>query len=217
MTPDPPDLILTNACVLTMDPARRRAEAVAVAGDRILAVGGREVERLAGQGTRIVDAGGPSLLPGFVESHLHPVLGGDELAHLQLGGIETVAALTRAVRGFAAEHPDHPLLMAQGAGYLFDGGGLTRQDLDGILPDRPLALTAADRHTVWANTAALAAAGLLRGAAMPRGHAVVIAPDGTATGDLREFEAFAPVIALGGEARLNLGIATGGEPAPWPV
>jgi predicted amidohydrolase YtcJ len=52
---------------------------------------------------------------------------------------------------------------------------------------------------------------------MPHGHEVVMGPDGLATGELREFEAFAPVIALGGEARLNLGIATGEEPAPWPT
>ncbi|ULB11331.1 amidohydrolase family protein [Cereibacter azotoformans] len=69
---------------------------------------------------------------------------------------------------------------------------------------------------MWANTAALRAAGILNGAETPRGHEVVIGPDGLATGELREFEAFAPVIALGGEARVNLGIATGGEPSPWP-
>jgi predicted amidohydrolase YtcJ len=51
---------------------------------------------------------------------------------------------------------------------------------------------------------------------MPHGHEVVMGPDGTATGELREFEAFGPVLALGGEAHLQLGIATGGEPEPWP-
>jgi hypothetical protein len=76
---------------------------------------------------------------------------------------------------------------------------------------------APDHHTVWANTAALRAAGILQGALMPRGHEVVMGPEGLATGELREFEAFAPVIALGGEARLNLGIATGAEPDPWPT
>jgi predicted amidohydrolase YtcJ len=94
---------------------------------------------------------------------------------------------------------------------------MTRHDLDRVLADRPIAITAHDHHTVWANTAALKAAGLLQGAAMPHGHEVVMGPDGTATGELREFEAFAPVVALGGEARLNLGIATGGEPSPWPT
>jgi predicted amidohydrolase YtcJ len=85
-----------------------------------------------------------------------------------------------------------------------------------MVPDRPIAITAHDHHTVWANTAALKAAGILNGLKTPPGHEVVIGTDGLATGELREFEAFAPVVALGGEARLNLGIATGAEPSPWP-
>jgi predicted amidohydrolase YtcJ len=93
---------------------------------------------------------------------------------------------------------------------------VTRHNLDRVIADRPIAMMAPDHHTVWANTAALVAAGLLHGAAMPHGHEVVMGPDGTATGELREFEAFGPVLALGGEAHLQLGIATGGEPEPWP-
>lgn len=212
-----PEMILTNARVLTMDPARPRAEAVAVAAGRIASVGSRaEIEALAGPATEVIDCNGATLLPGFVESHLHLVLGGAELAHLHLHGIDGEAALTRAFRDFAAKHPDRPLLMAQGGHYAMLDHPMTRHDLDRILADRPLAITSHDHHTVWANTAALRAAGLLHGASMPHGHEVVMGPDGTAIGELREFEAFAPVIALGGEARLNLGIATGGEPSPWP-
>ncbi len=212
-----PEMILTNARVLTMDPDRPRAGAVAIAAGRIAAVGARaEIEPLAGPATEVIDCKGATLLPGFVESHLHLVLGGAELAHLQLHGIEGEAALTRAFRAFAADHPGQPLLMAQGGDYSLLDRPVTRHDLDRMVADRPLAITSHDHHTVWANTAALSAAGLLHGATMPHGHEVVIGPDGTATGELREFEAFAPVIALGGEARLNLGIATGGEPSPWP-
>jgi predicted amidohydrolase YtcJ len=213
-----PDLIVTNARVISMNPAQPRAAAVAIAAGRIVAVGARaEVEALAGQATRVIDARGRSVLPGFVESHLHLVLGGAELAHLQLGGVHGADALRRAVDDFSTKNRGAPLLMAQGASYDLFGRPTTRADLDAICPDRPLALMASDHHTVWANTAALRAAGLLHGALMPRGHEVVMGPDGTATGELREFEAFAPVIALGGEARLNLGIATGGEPDPWPT
>ena len=213
-----PDLIVTNARVITMNPDQPRAEAVAIAAGRIVAVGARAgVEALAGQGTRMVDARGRSVLPGFVESHLHLVLGGSELAHLQLGHVHGAGALRAAVLDFSAKNQGAGLLMGQGAGYDLLGHPTTRADLDAICPDRPLALMAPDHHTVWANTAALRAAGILHGALMPRGHEVVMGPDGMATGELREFEAFAPVIALGGEARLNLGIATGGEPDPWPT
>jgi predicted amidohydrolase YtcJ len=210
-----PDLIVTNARIITMNRDQPRASAVAIAGGRIVAVGGREVEALAGQGTRVIDAKGRSVLPGFVESHLHLVLGGAELAHLQLGGVHGMDALRRAVGDFSAKNPNAPLLMGQGASYDLLGRGMTRLDLDAVT-DRPLAVMAADHHTLWANTQALMQAGISHGAVMPRGHEVVLGADGLATGELREFEAFAPVIALGGEARLNLGIATGEEPMPWP-
>ena len=211
-----PTLILTNARIQTMDPDRPRAEAVALAGDRILAVGGRDIEALAGARTKMIDCNGATLLPGFVESHLHLVLGGAELAHLQLGGVHGADALATAFRDFAERNPDAPLLMAQGADYALLDHPVTRADLDAILPDRPAAITAHDHHTVWANTAALKSAGIFHGHTCPRGHEVVMGDDGLATGELREFEAFAPVIALGGEARLNLGIATGEEPMPFP-
>ena len=211
-------MIITNARVLTMDEAQPRAEAVAVAGGKIVAVGSAaEVGALAGPGCRVIDAGGRTLLPGFVESHLHLVLGGNELAQLQLGGVLGFDALAEAFRAYAAANPEKPLLMAQGAAYeILGDAAVTRQDLDRVIADRPIAMTSPDHHTVWANTAALRAAGLLNGAAMPHGHEVVMAADGTAAGELREFEAFSPILMLGGEMHLQLGIATGGEPEPWP-
>jgi predicted amidohydrolase YtcJ len=90
---------------------------VALAGGRILAVGSaRRGEALAGPGTRVIDAGGRTLLPGFVESHLHLVLGGNELSQLQLGGVAGFDALAAAFRAYAAANPD---AAADGA-----GGGL---------------------------------------------------------------------------------------------
>lgn len=211
------EMIVTNAKVLTMDAAKPRAEAVALAGGKVLAVGSRaEVEALAGPRCRVIDAGGRTVLPGFVESHLHLVLGGLELVQLQLGGVAGFEPLKAAVLDYTAKTPDRPLLMAQGAAYEILDHPVTRHDLDRILADRPLALMSPDHHTVWANTAALTAAGILHGAVTPPGHIVVMGEDGTATGELREFEAFGPVLALGGEAHLQLGIATGGEPEPWP-
>lgn len=212
-----PEMIVTNARVLTMDPANPRTEAVAISDGRILAVGGRsEIEKMALAETEVIDCGGSTVLPGFFESHLHLVLGGAELDHLQLTHVDGAETLARAFHSFAAEHPDRPLLMAQGGHYAMLDHPMTRHDLDTIIADRPIAIGAHDHHTVWANTCALKAAGILEGAEMPHGHEVVMGADGLATGELREFEAFAPVIALGGEARLNLGIATGEEPSPWP-
>lgn len=210
-----PDTILINARILTMDPARPRAEAVAFGDGYVLAVGtNEEIERLGAQ--EIIDCRGATVLPGFCESHLHLGLGGTELSHLQLGHVEGLDAITNAFRDFAAQHPDRPLLMGQGGHYAMLDHPMTRHDLDRVLPDRPIAIMAHDHHTVWANTAALKAADMLQGLKTPHGHEVVM-EDGQATGELREFEAFAPIMALAGEARLNLGIATGEEPSPAPT
>ena len=210
------EMIITGARVLTMDEARPRAEAVAVAGGRIVAVGTTAaVLALAGPETRVIAAGGRTLLPGFVESHLHLVLGGNELGQLQLGRIAGFDAVKAAFDAYGAANPGLTLLMAQGAGYEIFEAPVTRHDLDRVAV-RPIAMMSPDHHTVWANTAALAAAGLLHGAAMPHGHEVVMGSDGTASGELREFEAFGPLMALTGAAHLQLGIATGGEPSPWP-
>ncbi|CAN1563745.1 COG1574 Predicted metal-dependent hydrolase with the TIM-barrel fold [Paracoccaceae bacterium] len=210
------EMIITNAKVLTMDLTRPHAEAVALSGGRILAVGTRaEMEALAGPETRVVDAGGRTLLPGFVENHMH-LFGGAELQHLQLTGVQGMAALKAAFAAFAAANLDAPVLMAEGVDYGILGHAVTRADLDAVLADRPIAMRAMDHHTVWANTLCLERAGLLHGAAMPVGHEVVMGPDGLATGELREFEAFDPVLALAGVARMYVGISTGAEP-PGPV
>ena len=211
------EMIVVNAKVLTMDPLKPRAEAVALGGGKVLAVGTRaEVEALAGPGAQVIDAKGRTVLPGFVESHLHLVLGGAELVQLQLGGVHGFEALKAAFLDYAAKNSHRALLMAQGAAYEILDHPVTRHDLDRVIADRPIAMMSPDHHTVWANTAALTAAGILHGAATPPGHVVVMGEDGTATGELREFEAFGPILALGGEAHLQLGIATGGEPEPWP-
>ena len=197
--------------------ANPRAEAVAIAAGRIAAVGSNaEIAAMAGAQTRRIDAGGRTVLPGFVESHLHLVLGGVELTQLQLGGKLGIDALKAQFAAYAAANPGKALLMAQQADYEMLDHPVTRHDLDRVIADRPIAMMSSDHHTVWANTAALKAAGILHGFACPPGHEVVMGPDGTATGELREFEAFGPIIALGGEAHLQLGIATGGEPDPWP-
>ncbi len=215
--PQAAELILTNARVLTMDPDRPRAEAVAIAGEHILAVGTTaEIMALAGPQTRIIDAKGQTLLPGFFEGHVHVGLGGADLTHLHIGHLHGAKAVGAAFRAFATANPDAPLLMAQEAHYDILGKRATRHDLDAMIADRPIAMMSPDLHTVWANTAALQATGLLHGAEMPHGHEVVMGADGLATGELREFEAFGPLIAYAGEGRINLGIATGEEPDPRP-
>ncbi len=211
------DLVIVNGRVLTMDPAQPRAEAVALAGDRVLAVGARDrIMALVAPATRIVDAAGATVLPGFVESHLHLFAGAAELTQLQLLGVSGAEALAEAIRSYAGAHPDLPAIVGQGCDYAILGRALTRHDLDAILPDRPVVLLAADHHTAWANTLALSRAGILEGRSLGPGNEIVMAADGLASGELREFEAKAPVLALAGQHRPMAGLATGRDPVPAP-
>lgn len=214
------DLIILNARVLTMDDLSPRAEAVAIAGNRLVAVGDNAAVRAyASPQTRIVDAGGATLLPGFVESHLHLFSGAYGQTLLQLGDVRGFDAMAAAVRAFAAAKPKDGLLFAQGADYEILGPGtrLDRHILDRMCPDRPLAVMAYDFHTLFANTAALAAAGLLHGADLPEGNEVVLGDDGLATGELREKFALLPVLGLrtsGGREMLGM---SGIEPPTPPT
>ncbi len=212
------DIVILNARILTQDPAMPRASALAIRGGRILAVGDEQAALAhAGQKTRRIDAGGATVLPGFSESHMHIFAGAAEMRQLQLAGVHGKAALASAVAAYAAAHPDETVVIAQGADFAILGGeALDRHVLDSILPDRPLLLCASDHHTAWANTAALKAAGLFDGASLAPGHEVVMGPDGHATGELKEMEAFDPVLRVAGADRFRLGLTTGGEPDPWP-
>lgn len=204
------DLIIENARVLTMDNDNPRAAAVAVSGGRILAVGSRDdVNALASSATRRIDAAGASVLPGFVESHIHLFPGGAQLDNLSLAGVSGYDAIAAAIRGRAASHPQERLIMVEQAVYGMFGPDqpITRQVLDSIISDRPIALYAGDHHTMWGNTAALKLAGLLHGRDLPPGNEILMGDDGLAAGELREFEAFGPLIALtptGGRETLGL-------------
>jgi hypothetical protein len=214
-----PSLIILDGRVLTLDEANPRAEAVAIADGRILAVGSsQEIKPLATSQTEIIDAKGGTVLPGFFENHMHLFSGAAQLDHLQLFDIQGFEALRDAVRTHAAMHPHERLLYGQSCNYTILGNDkrLNRHVLDEILSDRPLLLVSPDHHTAWTNTIGLEKAGLLKGRKLNPGNEIVIGDDGLANGELREGEAIAPVTdAFGGE-RYRLGLTTGGEPGPYP-
>ena len=100
------DLIIVNASVRTMDSTRPAAEAVAVFGNRVAAVGtSAEIRRLAGPRTRTIDAAGALLLPGFNDSHVHFITGGSHLASVQLRDAATPQEFAERIGAFAARTP----------------------------------------------------------------------------------------------------------------
>lgn len=189
----PADLIVTNARAFTADPAQPRAGAVAVRGGTIAFVGSAaDAEAWRGPATRVIDAGGATLMPGFIDSHYHLLHGSLKLDGAQLGAVDDQDALASAIRSYDADRPGEPLVAGYGLRYAVspDHRPLTRQRLDAIVGDRPLLLFAFDGHTAWANTRALELGGILRGGECGPNSEIVMAPDGTASGELREPGAF---------------------------
>ena len=212
------DLIITNARLLTMNKANLRAESLAIAGNRILAVGSNaDMKALKGSHTRVIDAQMNTVMPGIVESHIHLFGGAVELDSLMINNIKGFPAVSAAIREYAGANPKDRIIIVNGAApvSLGDTTAITRQVLDSIIADRPLALICFDHHTVWANTKALEAGGLLHGASLTPGNEIVMGSDGLATGELRETAAFEPILQLTATAgREWLGMVTGENPVP---
>lgn len=214
------DILIVNARALTLDERTPRCDCVAISGNEILFAGAAaDAQAFRHKGTRLIDAQGTSVLPGFIEAHMHIFSGAAELDMLHLTGVSGFAHLSELARDYARSRPEARLLVAQGADYtiLSKREPVTRHHLDRILPDRPFMMFSPDHHTAWANTAALERAGILEGRAVAVGSEIVMGADGLASGELREGGAIAPVRALGGETRDRLGLDTGGEPRIPPT
>lgn len=214
--PKTADIIIRNARILTMDEDQPKAAAIAIGGNRILAVGSNaDIEAMAVPETLIIDASGASVLPGINEAHMHIFPGSVSLTQLNLHHVSGFEALKTAMLDYAATNPDEPLLMGFSAAYTLLGEQeqITRHHLDAILPDRPFMMFAPDHHTAWANTAALKAAGIFEGGDVGVGNEIVMGDDGFANGELREGNAFGPVVALSSTGgREELGMLTGEDP-----
>ncbi|MEF3402318.1 amidohydrolase [Agromyces sp. CCNWLW203] len=135
---------------------------MAVTGDRITAVVPEsEAQALIGEGTQVIQLDGALLSPGFQDAHVHPIGAGVELLMCNLTEAESAEQAVAAVKAYADANPDEAWIL--GGGWSMDqypGGAPVRALLDAVVPDRPVVLSSRDHHSVWANTAAIALAGL---------------------------------------------------------
>jgi predicted amidohydrolase YtcJ len=147
-----------------MDAARRWAGAVAVRDGRIVYVGPDSLPAgLAGLATEVVNLSGAMVLPGFQDAHVHPLGSGVELGECHLHELTSAKAVADSIRACAEAAPALPWV--RGGGWqlpLFPDGNPSRAMLDAAVPDRPAALEAADGHSLWVNSRALALAGITR-------------------------------------------------------
>jgi hypothetical protein len=183
------DVIVTNARIYTVNPQQKWAEAIAVRGGKIVAVGDRDqVEALRGPATKVIDAGQRLLLPGFTDCHIHFMDGSLGLTRVDLNDATTVAEIQKRVKAYADAHPKEPWI--QGMGWTYPTFGPSalpnKKILDDVVPDRPVYLVAFDGHSSWANSKALAMAGIDRNTPDPPNGKIVRDENGDATGALKE-------------------------------
>lgn len=187
--PTEADTIITDAHVFTADQDHPYAQAVAVKDKRIIYVGDAQgVKGWKGVNTRVIHGEGHTLMPGFIDSHFHMLHGSLTLDEIHFETCFNYEDTIKAIRTFAAENPTAPWLTGFGLRYNLGPGmvPITRQHLDAILADRPIAITAYDGHTMWVNTLGLRTAGIFNGGECPPNSEIVLDAHGEATGELKE-------------------------------
>ena len=154
-------LALVNGRVWTGNPAQPEAEAVAIAGDRIAAVGTSASIRAAAGQAQIVDLNGAFVVPGFTDTHVHFLDGGFRLASVQLRDANSREAFVARIQQFAATVPTGTWVTGGDWDHTLWGGELPRRDwIDAVTPNHPVWVNRLDGHMALANSAALRAAGV---------------------------------------------------------
>jgi predicted amidohydrolase YtcJ len=184
------DLILKNGRIWTGDSDNPWAEAIAIRGARIIAVGNNQpVAEYASPGARVIDLRGRLAIPGFNDAHTHFLGGSLTLSEVDLNGACTVPEMQKKLRDYAAAHPKDVWITGGGWQYeCFPDHRLpTRFDIDAVVKDRPVFLSAYDGHTAWVNSRALQIANVgLHTHFTGFGQLVADAKTGEPTGCLKE-------------------------------
>jgi hypothetical protein len=183
------DLIITNAKVWTVDKSKPNAQAVAVLGDRIVAVGSNaEIDAWRGLHSQVIDARGKLLLPGFNDSHVHFVSGGIQLDSVDLKNASSPQEFARLIGERAKLTPKNEWIV---------GGNWdetkwnppnipVKELIDSLTPGTPVFVTRYDGHMGLANTVALRLAGITAKTPDPRGGSIVRDAQGNPTGALKD-------------------------------
>src|SRR5215467_11350133 len=175
------DLVIVHGHVWTVDPHHPRAEAVAIRGGRIAAIGSdSEIAKWVGPATKRIDAQGNSVLPGFIDAHVHFSSGGGEITSVQLRDANTPQEFARRVGDQARKLPKGEWMLGGTWDHeLWGGTPLPSYDwVDSLTPDNPIFVTRYDGHMAMANALALRLAGVTREKKDPPGGTVVRDKDG---------------------------------------
>src|SRR5438094_3264534 len=187
---EPAYIIVVTGRVYTENPKQPWAQAVAIRHGKITVVGDDpEIERRRGMGTKVINAGGKLVLPGFVDCHIHFMDGSLSLGRVNLEGAKDPSEIQKRLRLYAFEHPGDDWILGRGWNYAMFGPEPLphKKYLDEVFPNRPVFLEGFDGHTYWANSKALVLAGITRDTPDPPNGTIVRDPTtGEATGALKE-------------------------------
>ena len=177
-TPEPADLILTNGNVITVDAERPQAEALAIKGDRILAVGSnREIEAYRGVETRVIDLGGETAVPGLIDAHLHFPRLGKRTKQLFLDETRSPEEAMVIVREQVESAEPGEWITGRGWHTVTWGSGYPDNEaLSAISPENPVFLIGMASHAVWVNAKALELAGINKDTPDPGGGRILRHP-----------------------------------------
>jgi len=184
------DTVVLHGRIYTLNSKQPWAQALAIRADKIVAVGDdATIEKFRGPDTKVIDAAGQLVLPGFVDCHIHFMDGALSLGRVNLEGAKDVAEIQQRLREYAAKHAGNDWLLGRGWDYAMFGKAALpdKKYLDELFPDRPVFLEGYDGHTYWANSKALALAGITRNTPDPPNGIIVRDPaTHEATGALKE-------------------------------
>ncbi|SPE52405.1 Amidohydrolase 3 [Verrucomicrobia bacterium] len=185
-----PDLVILNASIHTMDPVQPVAEALAIMGNRIVAVGlTKEIRPLAGPATRVIDAAGKLVLPGFNDAHVHFLTGGFSLASVDLRDAASPDEFAKRIGDYARRTPKGRWITGGDWDHeKWTGAPLpTRQLIDALTAENPVFVNRLDGHMALANSLALKLAGITKETKDPPGGLIVRDPaSGEPTGILKD-------------------------------
>jgi predicted amidohydrolase YtcJ len=186
------DLVITGADVWTVNAAECWTDSLAIRGDRVVALGSDAASELVGPRTRVLDAPGSMVVPGFQDAHVHPPFAGRNRLHVWLNDLRGRQAYLDLIAAYARDNPGAPWIIGGGwAMEHFPGGTPRREDLDAVVPDRPVFLMNRDVHGAWLNSRALEIGGITRDTPDPSDGRIERDPQsGEPTGTLHEGAAY---------------------------
>ncbi len=187
----PADLVIKNAKIVTIDKDNPRAQAIAMKGEKILAVGSNsKIKKYIDEAaTQVIDAGGRLLIPGFNDAHIHFLSGGRSLMNLDFRYVFDPQEIAQMVK----EKVDkvEPGVLISGRGWEHetfpDKKWPTKEILDVVAPDNPVILSRADGHSIWVNSYVIKMSGITKDTQSPSDGTIVKDPEtGEPTGIFKE-------------------------------